>query len=419
MPTLARLYSRLEATPVALLCALCIAVAITVRLAIMQIVPVPIESDALSYMLMAEDFASARAMQDEFGQHLFFSAGYPIFLGIFFKIFGGSLVFVQTINLLLAALSLVLVMRIVLLVGGGRVAALLAGIGYSIWIPAAYGTAFVLKENLSTPLLLLVLVCVIQLAQGEKPRLHAFLGGLSYGFGLLAGASSMLVGILFPVAFLIHWKRSNFAETAQIAALAAAALIVTLGPWLAYGHAQTGAIMLNSNSGFNLYLGNNPAADGHFVNIADTPMGANWHDYRAQADEVQMSRDLQSKAVEWIHENPVQAATLAGKKLLLFWMPNIPDAAEIANGNAHVVARWLDVAQFVALIALGLIAAIALRRAYPKTRWIIAAIGLFWILHSAAYIIVRYREPIMPLLIVLAALLVAHWCRPRPEAGYA
>ena len=34
---------------------------------------------------------------------------------------------------------------------------------------------------------------------------------------------------------------------------------------------------------------------------------------------------------------------------------------------------------------------------------ILSAIGGFWLLHGIAYIIERYRDPVMPLLIVLAA----------------
>ena len=33
----------------------------------------------------------------------------------------------------------------------------------------------------------------------------------------------------------------------------------------------------------------------------------------------------------------------------------------------------------------------------------------FWIVHAAAYIIARYRDPAIPLLIIMAAIPVAAW----------
>ena len=38
----------------------------------------------------------------------------------------------------------------------------------------------------------------------------------------------------------------------------------------------------------------------------------------------------------------------------------------------------------------------------------------FWLIHAAAYIIPRYRDPAIPLLIVMAAIPVAAWIERLP-----
>jgi hypothetical protein len=44
----------------------------------------------------------------------------------------------------------------------------------------------------------------------------------------------------------------------------------------------------------------------------------------------------------------------------------------------------------------------------------------FWVVHAAAYIIPRYRDPVVPLLIVLAAVQVVAWARraSAPELAH-
>jgi 4-amino-4-deoxy-L-arabinose transferase-like glycosyltransferase len=232
--------------------------------------PATVESDSLAYFIMAQTFSNGEVMRDQFGQIAFYSPGYPLFLGAIFLVTGASATFALVINIALAALSCWFVGRIAMRLGGS-VAATLAVLAFAVWLPSVLGATFIHKENLTTPLLLGFALTILSLRDTRDPGGRAVLAGLLYGAGLLAGASSLLlIGAALWAIFTLATKQRH-----ALLALAGGVLICLL-PWLAYTNASFGKPVLTTNSGFNLYLGNNPAATGHFVGIQDTPIGPGW-----------------------------------------------------------------------------------------------------------------------------------------------
>ncbi len=377
-----------------------------VRIAAVSVFDQPVESDALSYFTMAEHLASGRPMQDQFGQFAFYSPGYPLLLGSIFAVSSATLLTALTLNIVLALVSCWLVHVIALKLSRSPLAAGLAAVGYALLIPAAFGATLVYKENLATPLLLAFVLCLLRFAEVPSWQ-RAWATGLSYGAGLLAGASSLLVAGVFGWAL---WR----ARDKWLSSLAAFAIGValTLAPWLAHTRTVLGTPVLTTNSGFNLYLGNNPAADGRFVSIADTPAAPDWERMRKTLGEVGASAALGERAREWIVANPQQAAMLAVKKLGLFWAPNIPDAADVAADAKIAAARWFDVAQHLLILALALLALARSRRDSGVTT-VALVIAAFWVVHALTYIFTRYRDPAMPLMLALAAMPVATWIEAR------
>jgi hypothetical protein len=66
------------------------------------------------------------------------------------------------------------------------------------------------------------------------------------------------------------------------------------------------------------------------------------------------------------------------------------------------------VAQHILIVLGGLIGALALWRRNPAVLIIVSVILGFWAVHAATYNIVRYRDPVMPLMLVLASLYIAN-----------
>lgn len=191
-------------------------------------------------------------------------------------------------------------------------------------------------------------------------------------------------------------------------------------PWVIRNMQVLGAPVLNTNGGFNLYLGNNPAATGMFVSIADTPYAQTWNKLREEQGELIASNILKEEAIKWIKEHPLTFLSLAFKKAAYFWLPPFHEGKGQPS-KAETVARVIWAIQFIVLIgaAIGCLFIARLRNRETTLLWL--AIMGYTAVHMLFYVIFRYREPIMPLVCVLAALtfesLVHYWQLQRIGAN--
>jgi Dolichyl-phosphate-mannose-protein mannosyltransferase len=370
-----------------------------VRLAALLVLHNPVESDGLAYFTMADSAARGLPMVDNFGQVAFYSPGYALLLAPFFVLFGSGSAVALAVNLVLALVSAWLIFRIAERLGG-TLAAFVAAAAYALWIPSAFAVTMLAKENLSIPLLLGFALALINLRDSPHPARWATGAGMAYGACLLAGASALLIIAGVGVVLIMRgWKQA----AAPLLAFGIGSMLI-LGPWLIHTQRAMGTAALTTNSGFNLYLGNNPAATGSFVSIADTPMGPHWNDLRAALGEVESARVLGAAAQRYMVANPARTASLAATKLWLFWKPNAPDAADFKADAKIASARWVEVAQHILIVLGGLIGALLLWRRNPAVLIIASVILGFWAAHAATYNIVRYRDPVMPLMLILASL---------------
>jgi hypothetical protein len=264
-------------------------------------------------------------------------------------------------------------------------------------------------------MLAFALVCV-EIAKGRSDWRTVAIAGVIYGLNVLAGTSTVLTGAAFTVALAIALHQTPGAGLRRLGLFAGAALLV-LGPWIYSTDRMIGRPVITSNGPFNLYLGNNPAATGQFVSMRHTPIAHVWHERIAVLGEAGMSDWLADETRSWVGANPGAAAGLALKKLALFWAPPIPDYDGLTVSRAIGVLRIVDLIQYLAIMALAATALFA-QGFDRRIRWTLAAlVAGFWIIHGATYIIPRYRDPVVAVMIALAALtaerLLSDWQRRR------
>jgi hypothetical protein len=175
---------------------------------------------------------------------------------------------------------------------------------------------------------------------------------------------------------------------------------------------------LSTNGGVTLYDAQGPQADGS----SNQEFLAELEEDSAFAALGEAERDawLQRAALNQMRADPGRAVRLAGVKLRRMWNPR-PNVAEHARGAAALaVAMYSMVVTVGALI--GLVHTLLARRGSPRRvlhalLWV--SVVYFAVLHSVYIGSVRYRVPLMPLLVCAAAtVLVAR--RPasaKPAAG--
>jgi hypothetical protein len=391
-----------------------IAAVVFIRAAFMLVMPQPVVSDFLSYFEMARTFAVGGPMRDIYGSQAFYSPGYPLLIGSVFALTGPSVGVALAVNLGLSAVTAWLVFRLAQTVTKDGVVPFVAVAAYAVWLPGVVASASLAKENLSVPLLIGLLLSVLAVARGDGVARASIIVGICFGAGLLAGASTLLVIATFLFALWQCWKSGGVRKAAVAGGGFAMAAALMLGPWLSHTYQLFGKPVLTTNSGFNLYIGNNPAATGSFVSIADTPVGPEWHDMRARLGESGSADALRHMAVQYALSNPGRTAELAAIKLTRFWMPNVP-STDGDLSSANVLGRWLDALQHILLMTLGVFGVWTLHR-HAQAIVFGVTICSFWAIHAAAVVMYRYRDPIMPIVIVFAAVgFVALFRRKAPQ----
>lgn len=360
------------------------------------------EGDYLAYQTMALNLLGGRGIVDQLGNYAMMNVGYPLFvLAPVFALSDNSLLAAQLANAVLGVASTVLCYAIAAEANAGRFGRLLAAGLFALYLPSWVYAESLAKENLMTPLMLAVMWCALRFLRGSSLAVALYCGVL-FGFLALTGNAGLALVPAAVVALTLSPGSARFKTTGALIAIAAGLIVVA--PWLARNYAVIGSAVLNTNGGFNLYLGNNPAATGLFVSIADTPRGPTWSALRKEG-EYRASQTLRQEAIAWIQEHPGRFAELALRKALLFWKPPIHEGkGQPTRGEAMIRRLWL--AQYLLIVGAAVCAMLLPALRTRQTAVLLLAVAGYTAVHMVFYVIYRYREPVIPLLCVLAALAI-------------
>lgn len=396
--------------------ALLVGAALLVRLAAVLYLDFPVESDAASYRAMAINLLAGHGIVDDMGNRAMYNVGYPLFvLAPVFALTGNSLLAAQLANVLLGGLTVWLVWRLTKRVSAVPWAAALAAGLYAAYVPAWLQCEYLSKENLMTPLVVALAWSAVSIAASPR-RISIIVAGTLLGALALVGSAAL--AFIPAILVAIYLGTRQLARTAVLGAAVAVVALLVVAPWMARNHVVLGAPVLNTNGGFNLYLGNNPAATGMFVSISDTPMGAQWAKLRTQG-EVFASSVLRDEAVAWIAADPLRFALLGAKKVGIFWTPPVHEGEGSGSAfESFMRAVWL--LEFL-LIVVGAVLGLVIQGGRSKATAVLWLMVLgYTTLHAFFYVIFRYREPLLPLMCVSAGLTCAsafQWARVRREQG--
>lgn len=334
---------------------------------------------------------------------------YTLFLVLFYALFGPHPILARLIQ---AALVGVLHPWIVFRIGEkvfNRETGLTAAAITAIYVYFFYYGAALMTESFYITGILISLYLAILLAEEPKGRRSWFLG---LGLGASIGLTLLLrqVFLLF-LPFLFGWiwikrfrlERRLSLPAALISLVVIAALIapVTLFNYLRFGR----FVLLNTNSGYAFFWGNNPIYGEKFIPILPT------EEYRAMIpaevrhlDEAALDQELLKRGVGFVMAAPVRYLKLSLSRIppyFMFWYSS--DSTLLSN-----FSRIGSFGIFLPFMLYGLILAIRRRRFWALLFSSEGLLILFMLVYSAIHILtwtlIRYRLPVDAVLAIFAGL---------------
>jgi len=357
---------------------------------------------------------------------LFRAPFYPFLLGQLYRVFGSGPYVARIFQMLLGLAAILLVHRI-----GNRAYGPPVGL-----VAAAFSllyNPFIYYENetLTTSLLLFLLLLGFFLLLGlqEGKRFWALAAGAVLG---LAAATYPTALALYP--FVLLWSvwcaRSRAMRTLPVLAPLAIGLALPPLAAAAWNTRTHGAFVLATQGGVNLYIGNNPNADGRTAIVPD------WRDIAYETKEYEDNVSLaairvaeretgrrlspgeadrfwRERALEWIASRPADALRLFGRKIVY-----LASDEEIPN-NRFLTPHIEEYAPLLRRLSLGAgffiafgIAGLLLSGGRAGARSLLA---LFLLAQAAVlvlfFVCARFRLPMMPFFLVPAAHLVVRLAR--------
>lgn len=156
-------------------------------------------------------------------------------------------------------------------------------------------------------------------------------------------------------------------------------------------------VPFTTGSGYNLYLGNNPTygaagvdGSGNFDPVVVATIN--------RLTEVDRQRAYKDEAVRFVAENPTRTLRADAGKFVRFWNI-IPNTVEFRHGLYPIVCAL----SYGPILLLALWSAFRSRKRWRDFAPFYLIIGYFTAVHTITMASLRYRLPIEPLLIILAA----------------
>ncbi len=378
--------------------------------------------DSLSYWSLAQDLAEGRpyCYGSDMG-YVFRMPGYPVLLAPVFWIAGpeASPLWGRALGALLGTAAVAGVWWLAQRLFGPKAGLVAAAIS-ALYPGEIVASVLILSEAPFCPLMLVNLILWILAWQSPVPRraaLWAVGAGIAAGVGTLVRPSWLLF-LPFAVAILLVLSAERKRNLALGAAMALG-LVVVMTPWWIRSVRLSGHFVSTTlQMGASLYDGWNPDADGgsnmDFVEgfVEEFRRGAPQASLQHPAAlEYELDGRMHDAAVHWAKEHPGRVVQLAAVKFVRMW--------NVWPNEASLSRWWIRVGvvfTYVPVLVLSLIGAVwTIRRGVPYVLCWLPAVYLT-LLHMVFVSSIRYREPAMLGLIVLAAGVVSRlWGNGLPN----
>jgi len=369
---------------------LILVLAFVARLTVILLLPDQNFADALAYKLAGQALWAGHFMVPDNYMPL-----YPLWTGLVGNGFG-----LELADGLLSILTVWMIMRLARVIAGagqtekgairvGLVAGLIAAI-YPYFL-------FYVASRLTETFYLTLLTGAFLLLYRR-----AFVwGSILLVLGVLTRPTLEMLNPALILLFSQIVHREHWSRSLRHLAVYAALYGLLMAPWWGYNFEKYGQfVRLNLGDGIVLYSGNNPMnTSGGGVSGQQKQDDMDLSPFLAISNPVARNQAMKEAAIGFIRENPRRFAKLAGIKFMRFWRL-WPYAGEYENAKTIAIS----LASFGPVLAASL--AFILWRGWRNRRTLAPVLALVFYLtlvHMATIGSIRYRLPLEPFMIALAA----------------
>ena len=327
-----------------------------------------------------------------------YMALYPIWA----HITGGGLG-LKIADIALSTLTIALIYQVTLEIFENRGTAVLAGLFAAVYPHFVFYSVSRLSE---TPYVFLTCLAFILLY-----RQRFWLGCIVLVLSIHVRPSIDFLAPILIISFAVLTHRLPKQETIGHVLKYVAVYLIFMAPWWVHNYAKYDTfIRLNVGDGIVIYSGNNPMnRSGGGVAYGGPNDDMDLSIFNHIEDPVERNDAMKKAAFDFIKENPGRFVELAGIKFVRFW--RLWPYAPAYQKPLYIVASLLSYGVILALCLVGMGRAL-------KERWrqlvpIFLFSGYLLFVHMVTISSVRYRLPVEPFMIVIAAAtareLLAKW----------
>jgi 4-amino-4-deoxy-L-arabinose transferase-like glycosyltransferase len=384
-------------------------------------------NDPAIYHAIAVNLAQGRGfrgIQDQLTAQ--FPPAYSFLLSLVYRIFGTSPTGGEVLNAFLGAATVPLLFYATRRTLGRR-EAIFVGVGMTVLLGQIFWTDVLFGETLFTFLVAVVLVLVTVLAPDR--RRSAVLLGIVLGIATLTRGEGIFLIVLPLAMWWSEMPRRALRRQGAIMLLVAAACVV---PWTIRNAVEMHAfIPVSTNFGSTFWSGHNPHAYGgpdyapaSLLDKVKAPTTSPKH-------ELELNSLLTHRALSWMVSHPLDELRLIPLKLIAFtggdgqaiplWIdksaaPGHPVLSADAQYRLGILADLGSYTVIVLFVASLFVFGKALWQRRPILRGSLAYIAVSLVLYGFVfYGNFRYRAALEPLMLMVAAPLIAQLIRLRAQ----
>ncbi len=320
--------------------------------------------------------------------------GFPFFLAIIYKIFGHNYLAAKIGLAIISSFTCILIYFLLKEFFNSKIS-FIGSFLYSIYPSSIFWTGYLAPETLEVFLMVLFSIFLIK---GERKRNNTFifLSGLFLGIGVLTRSLFFVFIPLILLHLLIEFKSKGLLKFVFL--FLGCFLMIT--PWVVRNYKIHKTLVLTSTEGgIVCYIANNEKSLSQPSGYWNPP--PSFFEKFNGMSEVEIDHKLYELALNFILSHPKEYLKLVWDRFIRYWrfFPHTFSGPGESYKKYHVILGFIT---FTPIIILSFIGFFITLKNWKKYLWIYFGI-LGWSLPTILLFktVIRYREPIIPYLMVL------------------